>query len=989
MRRASLCLPVLMALATLSCYPLQTLEEGVCGNGVIEPEEGEDCEPAQYEAFTCRPPGDALQCTIQCNSGGVCPRGHGCSADNTCRKPGGTFSFEPIVQAGSQAGELLAGDFDADGRDDIVAVEPGKTRIYFTDASGGVEQTTVASSLPPAVTKLGPVAKTDETVTLDTTDDLVLPLGFGIGALLSEGNRTFRSKTYGSIPIDVIPLDPIETGPDQVTEVFQYEVLGAAPLTIDAVHAVAGQASGDETIALVELRKLEEGSGAESAETIVAELSAGGIGPVFPLSNTKLSDVSGALVRGNFDDDLCEELAVPKTTSNVVAVYKLCQSVPGFAGYEWARRGTEAGAVLVSVDLGARPQGQGFAVDVSGDGRMDLLVPVAGLLDDGMTASEATELRVAYGVEEGKFHSSPPPLQGALPDNKASLFAALPNGAPLHVAFLDEGYAQNSSTLSMIDARGIWRSGSPKEEEKEYKLSFYEWYAAKRPWTDATAADINGDGALDVLASSDNATDIDVLLGNPSGFWNPGQITTEGTVSLLATGDFDGDLVQDVVFDDILSLEDSRLRISYGRTSGGPEEPLEVGGFSSVEHLAAGNVRSLETDNISEIGVLGKLGGRTAFSFFPGTASRLLQAPLLLTDGGKGAHLPLSAAAGELGGPGGGAGRNDLAVLSWDPSPEVDYGPPANQIADIKEYASSIRLWGMSGNEPDGDFDRAAAARCIIQGAFYFPRLEPAHAINVAATQPDAGAAVFAASPYINVFDINVFDSALQDIVVSGIIGRVSFGSSELCWLPDAADQRYVSGPGELFFQVRTAHLNTNGIPEVLAVKRKYNYDELFLFLQSSIQAVLGGMPVEPSPLTVESSELVIFWDGNMNSPYSAPSESADVRDFALGDIDGNGVADLLVLDGAALRRFEVKPDKTQEGELVYPPDRAELWARADVSVPLPSEGGQAILLSDADGDGLLDLALRSGSSLRVFKGEAPNATGGSTGADDPAQPRE
>lgn len=944
MRRAQFVLPILTALYALSmaaCTPLQTLAEGACGNGVVDA--NEDCEPFSGSEFACRPPGDAMECTIVCHDDGTCPTGYGCGVGDVCRKPGGSFESTPFVQAGSKADMLLAGDFDADRRQDVVAVEPGRARIYFADASGNLDQTTVTSVLPPAVGKLGPLAAGKAEGPFDATDDLVLPLNLGIGALLSEGNRSFKSKAYGSITLDTIALDI--PGYGNVT----FDVTNAVPVPVDAVPAAVGERSGDETAVLMELTAhLRNGTTADV--TVFAPFASGGDAALFALADTRIDQLSGPPVTGNLDADACEEIAFPQTGATHLSVYKLCRPV-GAVGFDWADFKKEEDAILADVALGGEISGPAFAVDVDGDGRLDLAVPVA--------AGSGLELRVAYGTGTGAFHSTSPVPAGEVPDNQAAPYAAL-MGTPLALADLDGG-----GGIDVVDTGGVARGERTTAPDGHIEGTFLAWYPAQRPWTDAAVTDINGDGLPDVLASSDGATDIDVLLGHPSGFWNPSQISTDGTVSQLIAGDFDGDLVGDVVYDDILSPTESLLLISYGRTSGGPEDASEVATFESVERLVAGDVRSFGADSITDLGAMTARaeadaeGGakERAVSFFPGTATRLLQAPLVLGESGQTADVPLSTALGLVDAPPQGApDHRDVLVLAVDPEPDVKVDAQ-DPLALYKLLAATLHVWTLYGGDGEAAFDTERASRCAMPQCFFFPRLESAHSIAMGPSA-DGRPMMVAATPFMT-----FTGTGAGEVQISSLLARIALDDPAQCWAePPGSEEVIESGPGELFYRVRLADLDTNKIPEILAIKRTYDPDELKSYLAAAVTGDqpmnnTGGGPAGPSKLTVQRSELLVVWDGDFSKTYALPEGSEDVRDFTVGEIDGDGNPDLLVLDGARLRRF-----RTANGS-------QELIAAEDVAdVPIPATGAQAVLLADVDGDGIQDVALR-GESLQVFRG--------------------
>ncbi|MCU0686107.1 MAG: hypothetical protein MUF34_28320, partial [Polyangiaceae bacterium] len=140
-RRRSRFAPLVLGVLA-GCAELQTLENEVCGNGVIE--QGEDCDFAEPG---CRRPPAAGACRYECAhpSSGVkgpsCPEGFGCGVDNTCRRPAGSFSrtTERLAEAASA---LRVADFDGDGRDDVLTLgapnDRGEraARVVFRDEGG-------------------------------------------------------------------------------------------------------------------------------------------------------------------------------------------------------------------------------------------------------------------------------------------------------------------------------------------------------------------------------------------------------------------------------------------------------------------------------------------------------------------------------------------------------------------------------------------------------------------------------------------------------------------------------------------------------------------------------------------------------------------------------------------------------------------------------------------------------------------------------------
>jgi hypothetical protein len=130
-----------MLIAFSACRGLPSMAPGVCGNGVVDA--NESCDMYGRGEASCRAPGVAEACHLDCTtrtdgSRPACPSGWGCDVHDVCREATGSYDTraQPI---GGNAFSLLAGDFDGDGRADILSRQPpgllGSTtfRVQFFD----------------------------------------------------------------------------------------------------------------------------------------------------------------------------------------------------------------------------------------------------------------------------------------------------------------------------------------------------------------------------------------------------------------------------------------------------------------------------------------------------------------------------------------------------------------------------------------------------------------------------------------------------------------------------------------------------------------------------------------------------------------------------------------------------------------------------------------------------------------------------------------
>lgn len=173
LRAVALCSALLvgcgLGLGLTGCSETQRVSIGDCGNRIVEL--GEDCDGQEGCDQTCH---------FNCSASQSCPAGWGCDGGaGICRAALGTFR-PPLVLGASRFVSLLVRDFDADGRDDLLAYSPSQgeaSSVFYFDAAGAVESTL---ELPAAFA----VASAD--VTGDKTPDVVVS---------GEGTSVFRAST--------------------------------------------------------------------------------------------------------------------------------------------------------------------------------------------------------------------------------------------------------------------------------------------------------------------------------------------------------------------------------------------------------------------------------------------------------------------------------------------------------------------------------------------------------------------------------------------------------------------------------------------------------------------------------------------------------------------------------------------------------------------------------------------------------------------------
>lgn len=935
MRRIHLLALSSLALLVAACDPLETLSLGECGNGVVDTfdengvTQGEDCDGLDVDGFKCRKPEESWKCSFSCKADGSCPVGYGCGTDGVCRKPTGVLDYSTYATGPSQASELLPADFDGDGVTEVVGVEPGRLRVTFTD-SGAVDQVLLPAFGRPAIGRLGDLpildADADDPVA-DRTDDLVLALDIGLGVMTSNGDHSFSPKTFGSISFTGLPKGPAG---ETIT------VNAVTPMAFDAVPDAA-KYPGDETVALFSIKA----NGEDVADGVFTSFSTGGSGLLFNVADTTPRNLAGPPVTANFDLDPCLELAFPhfatKGPADRLTIYKTCVQGKNPGDFDFyqdpqTQKPLIFGEVQITGDgvdpglTGFEIGGPAYAYDVNGDGANDLVI--TSVLDGTYF------LHVAYNQTTGHFSSQSAP--GAPADDRAGLYAQVQE---LPVAF---GDLNQDGFLDVVTTDAVYY-GQPVGEQLYFGGAVY---TAKRTWDEALIVDMNADGRLDVVAATQGAADIDVLTSSGDA-WNPLTFSTDGTVGVIDTGDFDGDLVNDIAYQDDVSASESRLMIAYGRTSGGPEAAAEIGSFPNIQAISTGYVDAFGSDGITDLGVIGRDTATSilSLSFFPGAGNRVLMSPYLLADLKNAVNVPIQTGVGSLrpAGNGGAASHNDVAVLAVLP-PELIPGEPDAVV--YEKLAKSMRVWGLFG-VGEASFAGEETAICEMPfGAFFLPALREASAVVV----PNQDGQALIVTPHIEPSG----DANAPVNVLAGVT-TAHFTGAKGC----KVDSARTLAPGQLLFRPRLLDLNGKGKPEVVAILSEYKpqyLSDLLLGKQSPVDPTTGEATDDGKP----ASKLVVFWDGELGpgdvlNPYSPDGQPAHVADFTAGDFDGDGQPELLLVSDAGVTAYKA----TEAGDAL-------------VEVPglvgMDLAGTRAALLADADGDGVKDLAIVQSSQLQIWR---------------------
>lgn len=523
---------LLLAVAAYGCAELPFISaDNVCGNGVLEPFNNEDCEPGRPGAYpdglVCGDADEELACLFVCADDdgegeriAPCPAGWGCAIEGFCQPPSGRLT-EAVPIAGITT-PLGIGDFDGDHFPDIAAVQEPLLAVAFGNSSVDYEVTLRA---PIDASPNAPVIGDFDG---DDREDLVVHAGSRVNIYRGQTDRT------------VVPLMVPSFGLED--DLGRYGLAAVAmnePLLRQQVLAL----ELDDELGTLSVYSLTLD---DDEEVVITD------------AGDQLTEhfASADLIGG----DGHHELAIARYREQAIVLVSLACNIQELidAGQLGELEGLEceleeAGEVLAPPGWQLGQAGT-FVADINGDGIDDLVFGLQGRegLSIGVALGNGVGLEPAYALPVVRELMGPV-MPGAQMMQPPSWL--------LGVADIDgDGLADLLTGTGVIGA---------ESDGVDTPIRYVQRYRPQREWFSLRMADLNRDGALDLVATT--GPSILTLLNAGGGIFNQSETTVESDQIDVHLGDFDGDL-----FPDLLVLVDGRLLVGFNDGRGLSDELQEA-----------------------------------------------------------------------------------------------------------------------------------------------------------------------------------------------------------------------------------------------------------------------------------------------------------------------------------------------------------------------------------------------------------------------------
>ena len=558
------------ALCMTACADLlDIVADGRCGNAIVEPANGEDCDTFAAEDGTeCGAPLTEGACQYVCGGSEdvPCPSDWVCGVDRICRVTSGRFD-DPIALS-TEGRSLAIGDVDGDRWPDLVSFGASAIEVWFGDPDGRL-----ILDHRFAITQAAGSALTGD---LDGDDRLDIAVPQDGGMLLALGERDGSLLPVAVTATVVGPrmagvrFVPVRVRDPDYVEQDRLAVFGGAngiEVTFFEDHTTT-----DATPIGAALQGL---GGQLTDHVAVADLDARPDQPLGP-EEVALTMTGAARI------PILAPSCVGHPVQNCRIVVRSTVALPG----------TE------------RVRGDGtFFGDVDGDGHLDLVV----VTDQGIV--------IARGDGHGRL--VPAVREASLDEAYACGTCRPPDPRLLAVGDLDA-----DGVADYVTATGIYvtTATAPLRVERKTRAG------GEATWNLAEIADFNRDGLADVATVRTMGRRLEILLATKRGLFNSLSGGLDSSIAHLDSGDFDGDLVPDLAVVD----SDGVVSVLFGNQQGLPRERFIAAEIEDVQAaqvlLAAGG----PPDRINLVDDLLVVSGadRRRITLLNGSTARRLDAPL-------------------------------------------------------------------------------------------------------------------------------------------------------------------------------------------------------------------------------------------------------------------------------------------------------------------------------------------------------------------------
>jgi hypothetical protein len=558
-----------------ACTDLGDVDRGRCGNGVVEPGRGEDCDRGDA---TCGAPGTTVECRLLCGpsveGGAACPDGGACGVDGVCHAP--SDQLEVTMSGAWTARYLLAGDTNGDLYPELVGVGDNLLDVRLGGPDGTFAQSVTMPNLP-----LYDVPRAAD-VNGDTLTDILVPVGIGFYSLVGD---------------PLTALQPI------FQDSFSFPTSGAMVMTSVTFTIGTGnnEVPATESLAAMHMDQSPQCPIAGGCDIIL-------------LKDAGVAMPAGRRTEHIIQDEIAWANVLSQPASHIVAAVAFGDdpSTPivdesGVFTYE-GDAVANTFAATGQITLPGKVTGGAWLSDLDRDARADLLVSIDSPFGEAVM--------VAWGRAGGwdapvYLVGGPGPSQGP--------------GTPLAFADLDDDAAAD-----LITKDGIWFTSCILRT-----CTFIPGSSQDHDWRGAVVADVNGDTNADVAGFTRGGAIVDVLLGTGArGFWNQAPLAAPGDVTMMRSGDFDGNGVGDLAL--VTSPFDvsgaDEIHVVYGRASEPPSAPTYMGFVGTVVAMDVAQAPLPgRQDTIDDLFVVSERASGRGIAVVIGSTSRRMIAPLIPT----------------------------------------------------------------------------------------------------------------------------------------------------------------------------------------------------------------------------------------------------------------------------------------------------------------------------------------------------------------------